>query len=166
MRRPHKFKQYIKDGGYHAVYLISLWLDDAAISPIKIGISTDPQRRLVAIQAENPTTLELHASWWVAGYPIAVLVERNFKGTHRVHNIRGEWFDMEPKEAIEWISQEIMGMNTWSKTDIEMYAKMRKHKQDELERNYPKAIAKLARGSCFGTALRRKNVKLHLGSDF
>ena len=96
---------------------------------------------------------------------MAAQVEQNFKGSQQVRNIRGEWFCIDPDEAAELITKEIVGMNTWSKTDIEMYTKMRKHEQDELERNYPQHIARSARDPGFGTALRRKNVKLYLGSD-
>jgi len=145
MRRPHKFRSYIKDGGYYAIYVLALWLDEKAIRPIKIGISTDPQRRLVAVQCENPATLMLHTSWWVAGWPVAARVEKNFKIDQRVRNLRGEWFHIDPNEAIDLVDQEIKRLNTWSKTDAEMYVKMRKHYDDETKQNFAQDIARSPR---------------------
>ncbi len=131
MRRPHRFKQYTKDHGYYSLYLIAIKSDGKICSPVKIGIADDPVRRLSGMQKDNFLKLVIYAHWWVAGRIVAARAEKNFKVKHRGQNIRGEWFDMEPDEAVRLAGREISDIGAAVFTEEELIEKM-KEAQDRV----------------------------------
>ncbi len=107
MRRRHKFKLYIKEHGYYGLYVVAVLQTDEEEpeSPIKIGISDDPVTRLGQLQNAHFLKLVLYQHWWVAGKPVAVLAEAQFKERYKEFNIRGEWFDLDPDVALKLMAR-------------------------------------------------------------
>jgi hypothetical protein len=108
-QRPHGFKDYIAEQGFHSVYLITTgkgW-------PVKVGIAADPVRRLNGLQNANFETLRFHRFWWVAGRPVAARIEQAFKARFATSAIRGEWFDVAATNAEAFIADTIHSLGTW-----------------------------------------------------
>lgn len=128
MRRCHKIKKYIKDRGYYGLYVVAILPDgeDGPASPIKIGISDDPITRLSALQMGSFFKLVVYQHWWLAGKLVAVNVERAFKDKYREFNIRGEWFDLEPNEAVKLAAQQLSDIGPRFYTEASLIEKMRK----------------------------------------
>lgn len=91
--------QWKKDARY-GVYFIQ----QGKGGPIKIGISTNPHKRLVALQIGSPVQLKLLA-----------VMNTNHPGTeHLLHRrfshlrMAGEWFEPE-QELLEYISEIVKG---------------------------------------------------------
>jgi hypothetical protein len=78
------------------VYLISM--DEG--KSIKVGISDSPLTRLSTLQTANPSTLRMVFSFAMPSRKIAAAVERAFHETQREHSMRGEWFNLNPEEAL------------------------------------------------------------------
>lgn len=126
MRRGHKLKKYTKDRGYYGLYVIAVRTDGVVSSPIKIGITDDPVTRLSGLQNGSFLELVLHQHWWLAGKPIAVLVEKTFKEKYKKFNIRGEWFDMEPSEAVKLAARELSDIGPRFYTEDSLMKAMQK----------------------------------------
>ena len=73
--RPFGFRDYVRANGFHTVYI----LKTVHGSPVKIGISEDPVRRIAAIQASHFDELIFHRFWWVPGIAVATRIESGFK---------------------------------------------------------------------------------------
>jgi hypothetical protein len=58
---------------------------------VKIGISVDPQKRLMILQTGSPFTLSV--LWHCEG---DFTLEQHLHGVFGNHRIRGEWFDLTP----------------------------------------------------------------------
>lgn len=70
--------------------------------PIKIGIARDPYKRLADLQVGFPHKLQLYWSVVIAG-TAAVTVERAAHKRLAAKRLNGEWFDVDPDDAIEAI---------------------------------------------------------------
>ena len=81
----------------------------------------------------TPTSKELcfHRFWWLPGQAIALRIETSFKRDFARANIRGEWFDLDPAEAVEYIEAAIVGLGTWGLTQSQM-----EHLQDRWARKH------------------------------
>src|SRR5215472_17484941 len=66
--------------------------------PCKVGRASDVNNRLESLQGGNPRLLELV---WHRETPHPVAVERMTHSLLLRHRIRGEWFSVLPREAIE-----------------------------------------------------------------
>lgn len=125
--RPWGFRDYIKSQGFRTLYVVKPvrgW-------PIKIGIANDPERRLNDLQVANFETLCFHRFWWMPGLPITSRIEAAFKRDFAAHNIRGEWFDVDPSDAVAYVENAIEQLNTWALTQSQM-----EHLLDRWARNY------------------------------
>lgn len=88
--------EYLAMERYHRsfVYVIQ-WGDDG---PVKIGCAAEPSLRLLDLQCGNWRELHLRAA---VPCRDPIYFERLSHALAAKHNIRGEWFDMNPIEAVE-----------------------------------------------------------------
>ncbi len=109
MSRPRGFQEFIKKKGFHSLYLVTTDTDN----PVKVGIATDPLRRMRQLQTSNFMSLRIHRFWWMPGQPITARVESAFKCHFQPQNVRGEWFDLPLSTAEEFIEASIRSLDTW-----------------------------------------------------
>lgn len=114
--RPFGFREYIRSNGFHTVYLLTTIQG----SPVKIGISEDPVRRIATIQSSHYEELRFHRFWWLPGVAVATRIEAAFKQNHAAENIRGEWFDMTPEDAERKIEAGIRNLGIWTLSQSQM----------------------------------------------
>ena len=114
--RPWGFREYVKSQGFHSVYLIT----PISGSPLKVGISEDPLQRMLGLQNAHFDELRFHRFWWLPGVQVAARIESAFKKHFANRNIRGEWFDLGPAEAVEFVEAAIAQIGVWSATQSEM----------------------------------------------
>lgn len=81
------------------VYIIAA---DTAV--VKIGISCEPEKRLRALQTGCPFDLELKHTYYVPSR-LAMDVERAIHEALQDKARRGEWFNVEPDDAIEVVKR-------------------------------------------------------------
>lgn len=130
-QRPHGFKHYIFEQGFHTIYLVTT----TKKRPMKVGIARDPVRRLSCMQAGHFEQLDFHRFWWVPGRPIAARVERAFKENFAPAVVRGEWFDISPSRAESFIVESIRASRTWGIDQDEMAELMKQWELHRLERS-------------------------------
>jgi hypothetical protein len=65
----------------------------------KIGFSSNVQQRLSTLQTGNPEKLRIHHTIEVVDGDRARLVEKMLHKAYSHKRVKGEWFDMSPKEA-------------------------------------------------------------------
>jgi hypothetical protein len=72
---------------------------------IKIGVTKDLKRRLIALQNANPRTLKIiHSIFTNAPFELERKFHAHFKNKH----IRGEWFNISEKRVLEYFSRQEM----------------------------------------------------------
>lgn len=140
-QRPHGFKDYVVEQGFHTIYLVTTTRN----SPIKVGIARDPVRRLIGLQNAHFEQLLFHRFWWLPGRPIAARVEGAFKDHFASAAIRGEWFDVGPSQAETFIVNKIQSIGTWG-IDQEYMARLMK---DWELRRMEKSLARISSSGCF-----------------
>lgn len=103
---------------YCSLYLLS----GGADRPIKVGVTDDPHRRLRDFQIAHYDVLEFHRVWWLAGQSVAARLEAAFKLYFLPEHIRGEWYEVDPGEAVAFVEETIVSLRTWglSQDQIEM----------------------------------------------
>jgi hypothetical protein len=69
--------------------------------------------RFANLQNAHFETLRLYRFWWLAGLPISSRIERAFKKRFAPRMIRGEWFDIPPQIAEEFVEASIRSIGTW-----------------------------------------------------
>ena len=93
--KPDDFREFYRVPGF--IYVIQ-WGDDG---PVKIGQAIDPKSRMAELQVANWMVLRL-----TAVVPVVGLLTPIEKTAHRlavVHLLSGEWFDLDPVEAVGYI---------------------------------------------------------------
>ena len=75
IRRPSGFERFIKQQGFHGIYLITTEHD----SPVKVEITEDPVSRFNHLQAANFVLLRFHRFWGLPGRPVSKKIEAEFK---------------------------------------------------------------------------------------
>lgn len=83
------------------IYVIAKKLDDGKwSSPVKVGISKSPRKRLATIKTATPFPVDLIVYACIPTREIAVAIERCFHEVmEKTYTRHGEWFDMEPTQA-------------------------------------------------------------------
>jgi hypothetical protein len=84
----------------HYVYVIAKNGPDGLTGPVKIGISSKPNKRLSSIQTACPFQVEVACVFAAPSQAIARDIERMFHETQRDTHAHGEWFNVEPVVAI------------------------------------------------------------------
>lgn len=82
------------------LYLIAFKKGAAFSAPIKVGVSSSPFGRLDTLQTACPYELGIVGSLIYPSREIARQMENCFHETHSHRRLRGEWFDIEPTEAL------------------------------------------------------------------
>lgn len=81
------------------VYIITHAFDDGERGPVKIGVASDPTKRLKALQTGNPHPLNLYRSYAIPDRSIALEIEEAFHTVNDGLRLIGEWFNIEPQAA-------------------------------------------------------------------
>ena len=68
--------------------------------PVKVGISSNPKKRLDGIRTSCPFHIEIAFSFCFPGRELAEIIEREFHLIQDSVRLHGEWFDLDPLEAI------------------------------------------------------------------
>ncbi len=73
-------------------------------APIKIGVSAQPNGRLCQLQTGSPNELGVAAMLGVYGREAALVIERTAHERFAKERMAGEWFDVPPDVALEFIT--------------------------------------------------------------
>jgi hypothetical protein len=92
------------------VYLLAAVKNGKAIAPIKIGISDQPHGRLSTIQTSCPFEVCMVHSFCLPNRTYALDVERAVHKAFSDYRQRGEWFDVEPENALFVMCEDITGL--------------------------------------------------------
>lgn len=80
-----------------SVYVIGFDLDKA---PSKVGIASDPLKRMASLQTAHYQKLVM-AGWWnCPDRDMARYLERAFHEVQHRERLSGEWFDLSPKACM------------------------------------------------------------------
>ena len=71
--------------------------------PVKIGISKKPTSRLKQLQTAHPEKLIIHNTFEIEESRTKLLEQKIHKDLSYLRS-KGEWFNIDPKEAIELVS--------------------------------------------------------------
>lgn len=116
------------------VYLILALKKDGEPGPVKVGIGSNPQKRLKQLGTGTPFQIGLVGAVMMPTRQIARLIERAFHDVFKEHRMHGEWFDMPPGDAA-WglcagvreitramISDEELQQRIWDSTGVRAFA--------------------------------------------
>ena len=84
----------------HYVYVIAHLSDGKLRGPVKIGISANPLKRISTLQTSCPFKIEVSFIFACPNREWAKMVEKSFHETQKESCLHGEWFDIEPIQAI------------------------------------------------------------------
>jgi hypothetical protein len=85
------------------VYLIATDLYDGLAAPVKVGVSSDPLRRLSQLQSGSPQRLRIAHLFPLPDRGVALEIERALLAIKHKHRLMGEWLDLEPVIAASLI---------------------------------------------------------------
>lgn len=91
------------DACTYYVYVIAHVRDGEPVAPVKVGISNNVAARLATIQTSCPGDLRLMHAIGMPHLQIAKEMEGCFHQLQREHRLRGEWFDLDPWQALGWL---------------------------------------------------------------
>lgn len=80
------------------VYIIG----ESSGTVVKIGVSNDPERRLIQLQSSSPTRLKIRLVV-PGGYPLETALHRYF----RIYRVGGEWFDLRAEDPVAAVQEAI-----------------------------------------------------------
>jgi hypothetical protein len=83
-----------------SIYVIACVKDGKLSAPVKIGISSNVDKRLSGIQTSCPFELTIVGELFAPNRAVAQDVEQDFHAKQAKHRTRGEWFDIEPMTAV------------------------------------------------------------------
>lgn len=83
------------------VYLVATVQDGQFMAPVKVGLSVSPKARVEALQTACPFELGLVGAISYPTREIAMRMEDCFHSTQKEHRLRGEWFDIPPRAALD-----------------------------------------------------------------
>lgn len=82
------------------IYLVAHKTPSGIAGPVKVGITTNLDARIAQIQTGNPRPVVVAVYFAAPNRDIASVFERAFHVVKSDHRMTGEWFDMEPIEAL------------------------------------------------------------------
>jgi hypothetical protein len=92
----------------HYIYVIGTIRQSGKLgSPIKVGITANPNSRLSAIRTSCPNRIDFAHLFRVREREAASYFEKNFHSLWSEASLSGEWFDAEPEDAIIDIASEL-----------------------------------------------------------
>lgn len=80
-----------------SVYVIGFDVDKG---PSKVGISSDPVRRMASLQTSHHQRLVLAGSWRLPDREAARNLECSFHAVQSASRLSGEWFDIPPNKCM------------------------------------------------------------------
>lgn len=83
------------------VYIICRIKSNKPKSPVKVGISSNPAKRIASLQTANPFQLVLLTTFYCPTREMARSLEASFHETQSDRRLWGEWFNIHPMEATE-----------------------------------------------------------------
>lgn len=83
------------------VYILAALIDGVPSQPVKVGISSAPEKRLATIQTSCPYPLVLLSAFLCPTRNIALYVENAFHTLQADRRLNGEWFNIHPMNAVE-----------------------------------------------------------------
>jgi len=89
------------------VYVIATMRGSVPVSPVKVGISTDPSRRLEGLATACPNPIALLRTFRFPTRARASKIEREFHFLYNDQRMQREWFDIAPDEAVEGVETAI-----------------------------------------------------------
>ena len=72
-------------------------------APVKVGITTNPNERLGAIRTSSPHKVDFAWKFKFRSVSLAEKIEARFHRENSAHRLNGEWFDIDPLEAIRGV---------------------------------------------------------------
>lgn len=97
----------------HLVYVIAVDRPDQPAGPVKVGVTRNVGSRLGSLQTGCPFPLKVVHIFPVPDRDIALGAERAFHTVLKKHRMSGEWFDLSPKAAVEFMCLNIEAMLRW-----------------------------------------------------
>lgn len=82
------------------VYIVCILVDGRWAGPVKVGIASSPKSRLAGLQTGNAHRLVLCGEFVLPSRDIALGVERAFHAVMGHRRLLGEWFDINPQDAV------------------------------------------------------------------
>lgn len=82
------------------VYVMAKKDGESISAPVKIGMAKNPKTRVQEIGTSCPFRLEVAVHLSMPSKTMARALERAFHATQADRRLHGEWFDIEPEEAI------------------------------------------------------------------
>lgn len=123
--RPHGFRDFVREEGYHAIFLVVAGDDDR----LSVHKTADPKEGFARLRAGNPASLRLHRSWWLAGRPVSNRVERAFKERFANSQDAEGWFNMAPPEAESFVDETLGNIGTWGASEAEVIGHMERRER-------------------------------------
>jgi hypothetical protein len=126
--RPHGFKTFVREEGYHGIFLVVAGDEDR----LSIHTAIDPRESFARLRGCSSATRRLHRSWWLAGRPVSVRVERAFKQRFADHRDADGWFNMAPSEAESFIEAALKDIGTWGASEANVIDLMERLERRKL----------------------------------
>lgn len=83
--------------------------DSEPLRPVKIGITDNVRTRLASVQTGSHVRLEALAVFNTPNRDIARRMEGSLHQLYAEHRLEGEWFSIDPVEALERVCAELRG---------------------------------------------------------
>ena len=83
------------------IYVICTMNGKAPCQPVKVGISSNPSKRIGAIRTASAYDLRIAANFKLPSRDIARELEQKFHSLQNRHRLHGEWFALKPTDALE-----------------------------------------------------------------
>lgn len=87
----------------HYVYVLCRVDGNTRTGPVKVGMASDPDKRLRNLQTASPFKIEQVFCFGCPNKDIARELERSFHEVQSEHRLHGEWFDLEPIVAVHLV---------------------------------------------------------------
>lgn len=94
------------------VYVVSKLENNELVAPSKIGISSDPAKRVATLRTAAPFKIQLVGQFWCPSPSIARDIERfchDFSRHLKVHS-HGEWVNLHSADALMLVCQAIRSL--------------------------------------------------------
>ena len=75
--------------------------ENEPLRPVKIGIAANPESRIASLQTGSPRPLKILTYFDTPNREIAKKFESAFHKHYEAQRLAGEWFDIDPIEALE-----------------------------------------------------------------
>ena len=110
------------------VYVAAVVIDEKPTKPTKVGISANPWCRVHEMQTGSPHRLTMLHAIWRPTRATALEDERFFHRAYAYARLHGEWFDLEPGDALAGVV-EFVDIEAWRQLhDVPLFLHyVRKH---------------------------------------